>query len=244
MDMYNMSTTVVQLLFGLFIVLHVTPAVSFQIQSLSTIQSHHRSSTGATTTTSITIGQSAKSSYPRQLFVRAVIDNQEIENEVYHDDDDDDDDATNAMNRRQAVTMAGSYFVAAAIASGARPALAISIDKQIKEWEESCKDTVNTVGAPEKHIPSVSMMTKKNTGTLIEVSVPHVMDPDKPHWIQSIWLKDESTGKVVVAKVFEPTDASPPTLSYELVSSSGSTLTPMLYCNLHGLWKGETITLT
>jgi desulfoferrodoxin (superoxide reductase-like protein) len=65
------------------------------------------------------------------------------------------------------------------------------------------------------------------------------MDPEKPHFIEYVWLTDVSTKKVVAVKSFTATDASPPTLTAKV--PSGSTVKPFLYCNLNGLWEGETL---
>eukprot|EP00591_Stephanopyxis_turris_P007914 CAMPEP_0195526628 /NCGR_PEP_ID=MMETSP0794_2-20130614/27796_1 /TAXON_ID=515487 /ORGANISM="Stephanopyxis turris, Strain CCMP 815" /LENGTH=144 /DNA_ID=CAMNT_0040657365 /DNA_START=238 /DNA_END=672 /DNA_ORIENTATION=+ len=89
----------------------------------------------------------------------------------------------------------------------------------------------NTNGAPEKHFPQV-----KVDGTSVVVSVPHVMTEE--HYIQFMWLKDAKANEVVLAKQFIPSDSSPPTLEARV--PNGVELTPYLFCNLHGLWKGDT----
>ena len=105
--------------------------------------------------------------------------------------------------------------------------------------------TVNSNGAPEKHVPQVTLKDFPNNTELkmVEVKVNHVMngmDAEKPHWIKAIWLREEKSGDVAVAKVFPQTASSPPTLVCGV--PKGAQLTPLLYCNLHGLWKGETFT--
>jgi desulfoferrodoxin-like iron-binding protein len=147
------------------------------------------------------------------------------------------------VSRRDAMDAAvkGS-FLAAALLAGAPPALASDVAKQVAQLEKEFKDSVNSDGVPEKHIPKVTLskVNDKPDLVMVQVSVPHVMDPDKPHWIQAIWLKEGSTGDVAVAKVLPPTEPSPPTLTVGV--PKGTRLTPLLYCNLHGLWKGETFT--
>ena len=95
---------------------------------------------------------------------------------------------------------------------------------------------VNTKGAPEKHLPKISV-----DGGSVEVVVPHVMDPEKPHFIEYVWIKDEKTGKVLSAKAFQATDPSPPSLTASV--KIGTTVKAMLFCNLHGLWEGEAFTV-
>lgn len=42
--------------------------------------------------------------------------------------------------------------------------------------------------APEKHIPTVS-----SAGSQLTMTVAHVMDPEKPHFIEYMWLKDATS---------------------------------------------------
>jgi desulfoferrodoxin (superoxide reductase-like protein) len=156
-------------------------------------------------------------------------------------DDASQDDTM--ISRRQVLCVAvkGS-FLAAALAAGAPPALATDIAKQVSQLEKEFGDSANSNGAPEKHLPKVTVgKSDSNNIASVEVLVPHVMDAEKPHFIQAIWLKEESSGDVAVAKVFPATEASPPTLTCG--APKGAKLTPLLYCNLHGLWKGDTFTV-
>eukprot|EP00429_Kryptoperidinium_foliaceum_P010291 CAMPEP_0176003818 /NCGR_PEP_ID=MMETSP0120_2-20121206/1370_1 /TAXON_ID=160619 /ORGANISM="Kryptoperidinium foliaceum, Strain CCMP 1326" /LENGTH=165 /DNA_ID=CAMNT_0017336473 /DNA_START=208 /DNA_END=705 /DNA_ORIENTATION=- len=136
----------------------------------------------------------------------------------------------------------GSLLASALLSAGATPALAADISKQMKSLEKEFKDSVNSNGAPEKHLPNVSLgkVPGNDALTMVDVVVPHVMDPDKPHFIQAIWLKEEKSGDVAVAKVLPATEPSPPSLKCGV--PKGTKLTPYLYCNLHGLWKGDTFT--
>jgi desulfoferrodoxin (superoxide reductase-like protein) len=118
--------------------------------------------------------------------------------------------------------------------------LAADITKQVAQLEKEFQDIVNTNGAPEKHIPQVTL-SQKDGRDMVQVVVPHVMDSEKPHWIQAIWLKEEKTGDVAVVKVFPATEPAPPSLICGV--PKGATLTPYLYCNLHGLWKGESFSV-
>ena len=131
------------------------------------------------------------------------------------------------------VSRRAALVVAAALAAGAPPASAASISKAVlSKLEKDNLASVNSNGAAEKHLPKMSV-----SGSTVEVSVPHVMDPEQPHYIQYLWLKEEASGQILAAKAFQPTDASPPSLSAEV--KPGSTVRALLYCNLHGLWEGE-----
>lgn len=136
------------------------------------------------------------------------------------------------VSRRVALVMAAAT-VAAGTSLPAAEAMSLSMMVESLEFENL--STVNTNGAPEKHLPQTTVK-----GTSVEVVVPHVMDPEKPHYIQYVWLKDEAANKVVAAKKFEATDASPPSLLANNVKA-GTTVKPLLFCNLHGLWQGDAI---
>ncbi len=91
----------------------------------------------------------------------------------------------------------------------------------------------NSNGAPEKHIPQVSI-----DGNNLEITAKHIMSEE--HFIQFMWLKDAKTEEVVLAKELAPTEDSP---VLKARVPSGVTLRPYLFCNLHGLWKGEEFTV-
>ena len=129
-----------------------------------------------------------------------------------------------------------SLVIAAAIAAGtiATPADAATLAKKVSALETS--NAANSNGAPEKHLPRVTV-----EASTVQVVVPHVMDPEKPHFIEYVWLKDIKSSEVVAVQAYQATDAAPPTLTASV--TPGSTVKPLLYCNLHGLWEGETITV-
>ena len=136
------------------------------------------------------------------------------------------------VSRRVALVMA-----AAVAATGNLPAArAVNLSTKVETIEYENMSTVNTNGAPEKHLPQVEV-----TGTTVNVVVPHVMDPVKPHYIEYIWLQDEATKKVLAVQKFDATDASPPTLNASV--KEGSKVRAFLYCNLHGLWQGESVSV-
>ena len=123
------------------------------------------------------------------------------------------------------------------------------------------KATVNTNGDPVKHTPIISLEPDPKTkgyGRILTMSVPHVMDPEKPHFIQYMWLYDVTRGRngagnVISAKEFTANDASPPSIVATVASgrsatkyaqiTKGTVLKPYIYCNLHGLWEGEAVAL-
>lgn len=120
----------------------------------------------------------------------------------------------------------------------------MTLTETIAGWMKEGEATVNTVGAPEKHLPTTIVLPSPDGDGLfvVEVVVPHVMDEEAPHYIEAIWLIDDATGDVVEAKLFTASDPAPPTLTAKIPSGI-STVTPMLHCNLHGLWKGESLSV-
>jgi desulfoferrodoxin (superoxide reductase-like protein) len=93
----------------------------------------------------------------------------------------------------------------------------------------------NSNGDPAKHFPKVSI----DGDGIVTVSADHVMTAE--HYIQFIWLKDVKRNEVVVVKNLPPTDPTPPSLKAQC--PRGVTLRPYLFCNLHGLWKGDEFTV-
>lgn len=93
--------------------------------------------------------------------------------------------------------------------------------------------TPNTNGSPEKHLPNV-----KVNGNDIEISINHVMNDD--HFIQFIWLRDVEKDEVVLVKACSINEGKP---YLKARVPSGVTLSPCLFCNLHGFWKGEPFTV-
>mmetsp|Transcript_8113 Transcript_8113/g.11302 ORF Transcript_8113/g.11302 Transcript_8113/m.11302 type:complete len:173 (+) Transcript_8113:26-544(+) len=144
------------------------------------------------------------------------------------------------VDRRATLSgFATSAFIPPAIASVAEPtASTISsgvnreIARKILQIERLNVDSNNN-GDPAKHIPKVEI-----SGTKIVCSVPHVMDPNKPHFIEYMWLKDETSDAIIAAKSFQASDSSPPSLTANV--PQGVSIVPHIYCNLHGLWIGDT----
>jgi len=67
-------------------------------------------------------------------------------------------------------------------------------------------------------------------------------DKDIVHWINSIWVADQ-TGSIIAMREFLPTDPSPATFTFD-VPAGTTKLTAFEYCNKHGLFAGDEITLS
>jgi desulfoferrodoxin (superoxide reductase-like protein) len=151
------------------------------------------------------------------------------------------------VSRRRAIlTTTTTATTACAMAFGGAPAATAALGAsalflKLQSLETENADTVNGSGAPEKHLPQVTVVSNNNSNSNVNVVVPHVMDPEKPHFIEYIWLKDMKSIEIVASKAFKATDPSPPTLT--TMVAKGTTIKPLLYCNLHGLWEGQVVTV-
>jgi desulfoferrodoxin (superoxide reductase-like protein) len=167
------------------------------------------------------------------------------------------------IDRRLAMVKAAVASVgvaSAAMTISSSPANAksaiFSLESKVTTIEKQNLDTVNSNGDPVKHTPTVTF-SGPDGSRVVTFTVPHVMDPDKPHYIQYMWLEDVSgrqrkpPGNIVSVRAFKATDPSPPTIVENVASGKLPTLKasitksmvlkPCLYCNLHGLWEGEPV---
>eukprot|EP00965_Chrysotila_dentata_P153118 5059987-Pleurochrysis_carterae.AAC.1 len=143
---------------------------------------------------------------------------------------------------RRAV-LASSAVLAAGGSVSAAEMVAAAVERIDKENADA--SLRNAKGAPEKHLPIIKIFgTKITTSGLssqVEMEVPHVMDADKPHFIEYMWMKEISSSKIFAAKRLRAGDNAPPTLVASL--PKGAKVLPLLYCNLHGLWEGKPFTV-
>jgi desulfoferrodoxin-like iron-binding protein len=152
---------------------------------------------------------------------------------------DDPVDRRKEVSRRVALVMA-----AATVAAGGKldDAVAIPLSGKVEALEYENIEYVNLKGAPEKHLPIITLLGSSNSKIKVKVVVPHVMDSVQPHFIEYVWLKDEENNKVIKAKHLLATDPSPPTLTVAGVVK-GTKVRALLFCNLHGLWQGDAFTV-
>jgi superoxide reductase len=98
----------------------------------------------------------------------------------------------------------------------------VCCEQPMKLFEENTVDA-----AREKHVPVVE---KVDAGIMVKVgSVPHPME--EKHYIE--WIELIADGKVY-RQFLKPGDA--PEAVFNVTAGR---ITPREYCNLHGLWKGE-----
>ena len=157
----------------------------------------------------------------------------------------DDDSRRSVLSKSTAAALLAVSVSSAIPASPARAFLwdPPTIDQQVQALEtanyvgQPFKKIYepNTSGDPVKHLPMAKVSDKR----LVTVQANHVMTPE--HFIQFMWLKDVRKDEVVFVKGFPSSEPSPPTM--QVTCPSGVTLRPYLFCNLHGLWKGDEFTV-
>ena len=181
--------------------------------------------------------------------------------QVNKNNNDDNTNNSEQQNRRAAITTATGIFTTSILtASNIQPSNAagipllgdketpkVPLDQLVNKLEKGKyfgpdiqrikrKENnyiANSNGAPEKHLPNVTVK-----GNDIEININHVMKED--HYIQFIWLREMESDEVVLVKACTPNEEKP---FLKATVPSGVTLTPCLFCNLHGLWKGEPFTV-
>lgn len=100
-----------------------------------------------------------------------------------------------------------------------------------------------------KHTPFLTLSEDGLTGTIVvgngdaEDGVWHPMtaseSADQVHFITHIMVEDQD-GKVVALEPMDPTVAAPATMTFS-VPAGATELTPLEWCNKHGLYKGPTV---
>ena len=90
-------------------------------------------------------------------------------------------------------------------------------------------------GKEDSHIPVVTY-ERTGSGLKVTVSVSHEMNPDTPHFIEWIQLKDVDGG-LLGERTFQATDEKAEAV-FELTSVPDR-LVAYEKCNLHGIWKEQ-----
>lgn len=111
------------------------------------------------------------------------------------------------------------------------------------------EDGVFDIESGAKHVPVLTLSEDGSTATIVvgngdeEDGVWHPMiasdDPSTVHFITHIMVKDQNDN-VIAAKALDPTIEGPATVTID-VPAGATELTPYEWCNIHGLWVGETV---
>ncbi len=95
-------------------------------------------------------------------------------------------------------------------------------------------------GKEDSHVPQI-VYERMETGLKVTVTVSHEMNPETPHYIMNIKLKD-GEGRLLGEKEFQATDEKAEAI-FELTTVP-SKLIAYERCNLHGLWMDEVAVTT
>ncbi|GKY91642.1 hypothetical protein MPSEU_000136100 [Mayamaea pseudoterrestris] len=91
--------------------------------------------------------------------------------------------------------------------------------------------TINSKGDATKHTPIVHIAYDR-----ARVTIPHEMNPTKPHWIQYVWAVNMDDNRILGVSAF---DASDRTARLSAEVRAGTTIRAYAYCNEHGLWASK-----
>uniref|UniRef100_A0A7S2YQW7 Desulfoferrodoxin ferrous iron-binding domain-containing protein n=1 Tax=Entomoneis paludosa TaxID=265537 RepID=A0A7S2YQW7_9STRA len=118
---------------------------------------------------------------------------------------------------------------------GGMESLAALTSKWLHFFKEGLTTEMNTNGAKEKHVPTISISVEGK----VEVKVPHVMQND--HFIEYIWLLNDETGEVVAANKFDAVENEQSAMISSSGFEPGTVLRAVSFCNLHGFWQSEIV---
>ena len=112
-----------------------------------------------------------------------------------------------------------------------------------KKNTQTISEHKSTIQIPDKHVPFLTVVDKthlelKVRGTGGSETNLHPQTPD--HYISKVWAVDEFSGEIIFfADISESKEAS---VVFEIPEGT-ETLLSYSYCNLHGLYEGDTFTL-
>lgn len=119
-------------------------------------------------------------------------------------------------------------------------------------WQEAAGLTIPYVdaGIDEKHSPFIVLNSTHAkvvvgkgavTGDPNDLVHPMVDDPDVIHFIQLIWVEDQS-GNLVSMRHLSPAEPAPATMYFEIPTGTTS-LRAFELCNLHGLYRSPAVSV-
>mmetsp|Transcript_6478 Transcript_6478/g.18112 ORF Transcript_6478/g.18112 Transcript_6478/m.18112 type:complete len:142 (-) Transcript_6478:242-667(-) len=101
------------------------------------------------------------------------------------------------------------------------------------DWEEEVLSAENPglwEGKAGRHVPKIT----DEGGGEVRVEVSHGMDPE--HWIECIWIKDDSSRKILDFKTFTGNDPKPRATFHV---PRGTVVVAFAKCNLHSTWQSN-----
>lgn len=143
---------------------------------------------------------------------------------------------TACVNRRGAIGHAMAALASAGAASASAAEKRPSVMGTVADIDAAAAER-NADGEPTEHVPRISFEAGK-----VVFTVPHETLAPPNHvdaYVEYMWLKDASTGKILAAKRFRGTgDGSIPAPTLVASVPSGSRVTAASKCSRHGVWQG------
>jgi hypothetical protein len=101
------------------------------------------------------------------------------------------------------------------------------------------KEERNANGDQADHFPKIAFEGSQGQGRKVVFTVPHEnLSPPGFSYIEYMWIKDESTGTIITARKFRPSD---PDLVITAYGNSGQKLTAASKDDKYGIWQGTFI---
>ena len=98
------------------------------------------------------------------------------------------------------------------------------------------KEERNAAGDKADHFPKITFEGGQGQGKKVVFTVPHEnLSPPDFSYIEFMWIKDESSGAILTARKFRPSD---PDLVITAFGSSGQKLTAASKDDKFGIWQG------
>lgn len=95
-----------------------------------------------------------------------------------------------------------------------------------------------------KHTPYITLSEDKSMGSVVvgtEAVYHPMVEGSRPHWVTSIYITDEMDN-IIAMESLDPKDVDKAEMSFE-IPEGVKELTAWEFCNLHGLWKGPTVSV-
>jgi len=112
---------------------------------------------------------------------------------------------------------------------------------------------VSNLSAKSKHQPFIAVEGTKDGVVSLSVRVRGDAPQDNPdslhpmseaHFIEAIFVLDQDTDSVIFFHQFKPSADDTPVVRFTVpVKDQQHTLVPYEFCNLHGLWRGPSLTV-
>lgn len=94
-----------------------------------------------------------------------------------------------------------------------------------------------------KHTPYITLNEDGTSGSVVvgTEEVYHPMSADAPHWVTVIYITDQN-GDIITLKNMDPDGVDKAEMTFD-IPEGVSEVTAWEFCNMHGLWKGPSVSV-